>query len=261
MADVREMESMTVKEVRAALRETQAVIVPIGCVEQHGYHLPLCTDVITAQAASREAARRTGAFLAPPVYYSFSGGELPGTVNVNPEVTSLYLREIGAGLRAMGFRQIAFVSGHCGTEHMAAVKGACEALTRSYDDVAVAWVPLFEASAMWVAAAKEGDFHSGWVETSMIDHAAPESVRPEIALDSADLAERMRKDPDAYLVSRTVSRNRLETPHRRQDPRIEVGVMGYPERHSAGFGATVIAEAAETIAGVVNDLVNGMRPS
>ena len=36
--------------MKEALAHTRAVLVPIGCVEQHGYHLPLATDELTATA-------------------------------------------------------------------------------------------------------------------------------------------------------------------------------------------------------------------
>jgi len=259
MAEVREMERMTVSEVRQALAESQAVIVPIGCVEQHGYHLPLNTDVLTAQAAAREAAGRTGACLAPPVYYSFSGGSLPGTVNVSPEVTGLYLREIGLGLAAMGFRQIVFLTGHCGSEHMAALRGACEALARALPHVGIASIPIFEASAIWREALREGDFHAGWVETSLIQQIAPDAVRPEVVLDEPELVARMRQDPDAYKERRTVSRNRFEAPHDRQDPGIKVGVMGCPERSCPDKGRAILSEVIQTVVSVITDLVEGMR--
>ncbi len=33
------MHEMTVEEARAGLRQTQTVLLPVGVVEQHGYHL------------------------------------------------------------------------------------------------------------------------------------------------------------------------------------------------------------------------------
>ena len=40
-----QMTQMTVEEVRAYLKKNQTIILPYGLCEQHGYHLPLDTDI------------------------------------------------------------------------------------------------------------------------------------------------------------------------------------------------------------------------
>lgn len=77
MNKARIMWDMTVKEIREGLRETQTVIVPIGCVEQHGYHLPTSVDSYNAMELAARASALTGCFVAAPVHYSFSGGCCP----------------------------------------------------------------------------------------------------------------------------------------------------------------------------------------
>ena len=42
------MENMTVKQVREYLKCKQSIIIPMGVIEQHGYHLPLKTDALVA---------------------------------------------------------------------------------------------------------------------------------------------------------------------------------------------------------------------
>ena len=87
-------ETMTVNEMRQVLRKTQTVILPLGVTEQHNYHLPLCTDTIDAWEIAKLISARTGAVVAPALPYSFSGGGLPGTINVSPQVTSLMVQDI-----------------------------------------------------------------------------------------------------------------------------------------------------------------------
>ena len=41
MSKARIMANMTLKEVREDLKIMKTVILPVGVVEQHGYHLPL----------------------------------------------------------------------------------------------------------------------------------------------------------------------------------------------------------------------------
>ena len=72
------MERMTVKLVREYLAKKHSIIVPIGVIEQHGYHLPLKTDALIAEGIGRLIGERTGILVAPVIYSSFSGGGLPG---------------------------------------------------------------------------------------------------------------------------------------------------------------------------------------
>ena len=76
------MENMTVKMVREYLKRKQSIIIPIGVIEQHGYHLPLKTDALIAAHVGRMIGEKTGILVAPTIYQSFSDGGCPGTINV-----------------------------------------------------------------------------------------------------------------------------------------------------------------------------------
>jgi len=110
----RPMEAMTVEEVRDGLKETRTVILPVGCVEQHGYHLPLSVDIHNAVEIALRASAQTGCFVAPALSYSFSGGMLPGTINISPQAFSLVLMEICHSLIGQGFGDVAILLGHGG---------------------------------------------------------------------------------------------------------------------------------------------------
>ncbi|MGA3326032.1 MAG: creatininase family protein [Terriglobia bacterium] len=47
------MEAMTVKMVRDYLKKKRSIIIPMGVIEQHGYHLPLKTDALIATHGGR----------------------------------------------------------------------------------------------------------------------------------------------------------------------------------------------------------------
>ncbi len=53
-------------------------------IEQHSYHLPLRTDVLIASGVGRPTGFKTEILVAPVMYQSFSGGDLPGTINITP---------------------------------------------------------------------------------------------------------------------------------------------------------------------------------
>ena len=78
------MEEMSVLDMRNAMKKTHTVIIPVGVVEQHGYHLPLSTDIHNSVQLTRMAGEKLNAVVAPSVNYCFSGGTLAGTINVSP---------------------------------------------------------------------------------------------------------------------------------------------------------------------------------
>jgi len=83
------MKDRTVKQVRECLRHKKPIIIPLGVIEQHGYHLPRCTDALIAEEIAGRIGLQTGILVAPTMYQSFSGGDLPGTVNITP-ATMIY---------------------------------------------------------------------------------------------------------------------------------------------------------------------------
>ncbi|MGI8990881.1 MAG: creatininase family protein [Bryobacteraceae bacterium] len=109
-------EEFTWPEIRDAVAQNRVAVLPVGTVEQHGPHLPLVTDVLTASEMSRRAVERIPeeAILLPPVYYSFNEHHMdfPGTIAVEGETVIRYVSDIGKSLARHGFRKILLVNGH-----------------------------------------------------------------------------------------------------------------------------------------------------
>lgn len=109
-------EEFTWPEIKEAVAQSRAAVLPVGTVEQHGPHLPLVTDVLTASELSRLAVERLAgeAVLLPPVYYSFNEHHLdfPGTIAVEGPTIINYVTDIGLSLAHHGFRKILLVNGH-----------------------------------------------------------------------------------------------------------------------------------------------------
>ncbi len=252
---------MTVKDIREALATTQTVLIPVGCVEQHGYHLPTRTDCYVAEGLCAGASARTGALVVPTVAYSYSGGELPGTINIAPPVVSLLLMEILRDLSRQGLRNLIIVLGHGGSENDRAVHDAADMFLRTHPDrgaLNVAVHRFWKSSPLAQAGWEDHDYHAGYLETSMILHAAPQDVRSEIALDTPELVSRMREDPDNYQVRVRHVEHGEVMPHIHQNPEVEVGVMGDPARASAELGARAFEEAIAGLVALI-ELIEGQH--
>ncbi len=109
-------EEFTWPEIREAVAQNRVAVLPVGTIEQHGPHLPLVTDVLTATEMSRRAvAGMPGeAVLLPSVYYAFNEHHMdfPGTIAVRGETFINYVTDIGTSLARHGFRKILLVNGH-----------------------------------------------------------------------------------------------------------------------------------------------------
>jgi creatinine amidohydrolase len=116
MADRYRYEEFTWPEVKEAVAQNRVAVLPVGTIEQHGPHLPLITDVLTATEMSRRAVAQipSEAVLLPPVFYAFNEHHLdfPGTISVRGETFVQYVTDIGRSLAHHGFRKILLVNGH-----------------------------------------------------------------------------------------------------------------------------------------------------
>ena len=109
-------EEFTWPEIREAVSQNRVCVLPVGTVEQHGPHLPLVTDVLTATEMSRLAVEAipAEAILMPSVYYAFNVHHMdfPGTIAVEGDTFINYVSDIGKSLAHHGFRKILLVNGH-----------------------------------------------------------------------------------------------------------------------------------------------------
>jgi creatinine amidohydrolase len=94
------------------------ILIPIGSCEQHGAHLPLGTDTITALEVSRRAARKADVIYAPPLWAGYSPQHLRdtesgvGTITLRASTFCDALYDIARSLIHHGWNKLVFVNGH-----------------------------------------------------------------------------------------------------------------------------------------------------
>lgn len=114
-------ENLREEEFTDAIRRSKGLcIVPIGCLEKHGQHLPVGTDVIQATEIARLAAEAESAVVFPPLYFGekTGAGEFYGTVILSERLRMDLLREVCFEIRRNGFSKILFFNGHGGNTAM-----------------------------------------------------------------------------------------------------------------------------------------------
>ncbi len=255
------MGEMTVKEIREYLKTNKTIIVPYGVVEQHGYHLPVSMDIHNAEVPSYVLAEKLGCIVAPPLNYCFSGGQLPGTINVRPTSFCAMMCDIVESLAAQGFENILIYPGHGGSESLAQLKEALRILKWLNSSLEKVMIMILRRGDHWRAVDDPrmtgGDFHAGRSETSLMLAYRKELVQlDQLELDEPELAERMRHDQDAYQLCTTLSGAKQEIPTTRQRSEVKVGVMGYPELASEEFGVESVECAIAKMAEMVKDAIH-----
>ena len=256
------LEELTINELDEALKDTKTIILPVGIIEQHGFHLPLCTDTICAVEIPRKALGCINAVVAPAIPYCYSGGELTGTVNVRPNIFSLMTTDICFEFVRMGFKNIIVFLGHGGDENTRTLKDSLEIMQRRdshFKDITIAVAGAWQLSKTWMEffnMAPEHDWHAGWAETSVIMYLKPELVRNKIVMDKPEVTEWMRLgDIDRIYRREKKVDNEFVIPEVHFSEEIKVGIFGFPEKASAELGKKICSEAVKGLEELVN-LIN-----
>jgi creatinine amidohydrolase len=163
------------------------VVLPVGAIEQHGPHLPVCTDTLIVTGITRAAvdAASDGCprdlVLAPTMCFGASDHHLPfgGTLSLSAEVMTSALLDLARSVARSGASRLLFANGHGGN------RGPCHSAAMAAStrhDIAVAYLDYWEL----LDDSAEGPpipGHAGAFETSLVGHlrdAIPQSTpRPD----------------------------------------------------------------------------------
>jgi len=171
-----------------AAADGSILVVPVGSLEQHGYHLPTTTDAALADAVAQLGAERIAdtipILVSPVVWSGFSPMHLDsfqGTLSLQFEHLLGALEDIGATGLDNGFDALLFVNGHGGNGP--AIDAAVAKLGSSHPSTEVVGLTYYHLAAEFADDVRESDAggmsHGGEFETSLMMHLYPELVRED----------------------------------------------------------------------------------
>ncbi|MBQ0849298.1 creatininase family protein [Streptomyces sp. NPDC057620] len=177
---------LTTEDVAGLAKDRTVVVQPIGAVEQHGAHLPLITDALTAETIARTAVRRlgpdSGTWVLPTLHYGKSTEHLgrAGTIAMSTNTLLSVCLDLGESLAAGGVRKLVFVNGHGGQPSLLDV--VSRDIRHRFGLEVFSIMPSRFALPDTVEDPDPFGIHGGFLETSLVMAIAPELVKQDKAV-------------------------------------------------------------------------------
>lgn len=105
-------------DIEEYLKTKDTILVPMASTEQHGPHLPLYTDTITAIEISERISEHIGVLHTPPIWAGYSPqhmygvGQGRGTITLRASTLLNLMNDVARSLIHHGFNRIIFINGH-----------------------------------------------------------------------------------------------------------------------------------------------------
>lgn len=252
-----QMEELSWKQIEGLDKKKTIFFLPISPLEEHGPHLPVGTDLLTAKDTATEAIRilnrknpeLTYVLLpAVPLGYCKFNTDFPGSISVSSKVVRDVIYSIGSSLASHGFKYLIICTYHMAIGHLKGIYSGMERIMRKYDmRICEPWSPYFYNDEVEKREPKLGfdtskEMHAGFRETSLMKYQYP------------------------YLVDE--SHKKLQNIYRDlQSPRVlgktfkelglEDGYVGSPARADADYGRWYFNETVNVYVGSALDLYEG----
>ena len=175
---------------RSGLAAQTVAVLPVAATEQHGPHLPLSVDAALLQgvidAALALLPQDLPLLLLPPQNIGLSTEHMAyaGTLSLSPATLITLWTELGTCVARAGIKKLLLLNGHGGQVSVMDIvarelRQRCGLLVYS-----ASWFSLplpQEVSERFSAEEHRFGIHAGEMETSMMLHLAPQTVRMEHA--------------------------------------------------------------------------------
>jgi creatinine amidohydrolase len=174
-------EELTGDQFPEAVKQSEEVcLLPLSCLERHGHHLPIGTDMFIGRELCRRAAQLEPVVVFPDFFFTqiLEARHVPGTLGIQPELIIRLLENTCTEIARNGLTKIVIVNAHGGNDHLIHYFAQIQLASRR-DYVVYIPQPSYQAeeastTALWETVI---DDHAGERETSMILAIRPELVQ------------------------------------------------------------------------------------
>lgn len=103
-------------ECKRAVEDHRVIIVPVGTVEDHGYHLPIDTDNMICWETCLEVGKRipTDVAILPLIPFGINPHHMdfPGGITLSGSTLIAVLKDVGRSLAHHGFKRVILLNSH-----------------------------------------------------------------------------------------------------------------------------------------------------
>jgi len=237
------LDELSTCEAKEAAVIGTVVIFPVGSVEEHGRHLPLCTDSLQAEYIAVEVAKKTGCLVAPPFRQGIcsAGHNFPGTISIGFDTLFSVARDVLSELARNGFCRIIVLTGHASSSQITALRLAAQEVVKLKQDAGKKKTRIMVLSDCDFAfelkdklGFDENDGHAGAIETSRVMAIRPDLLKAKGEASSPNMPRfEVVADPERYFPS---------------------GVIGDPTQATQTKGREINKYVIEQLIKLVDDL-------
>ncbi len=181
-------------------REKIVAVLPVGAVEQHGPHLPLCVDAAVADGMVKEIVARlpeSSHVLFLPTQAICKSNEhsrYPGTLTLSTDTLIRVWCEIGACVAASGVRKMVLFNSHGGNIPVMDIVARELRVRHGMMVFCLNWFGLGMPDGVYSEHDLKHGIHAGDMETSVMLEMHPDLVVMEKAQDFRTLTETFARD-------------------------------------------------------------------
>lgn len=191
-------QDMTTAEFAALDAKRVIAILPVGAIEQHGPHLPVCADACANKAVIERMLRLTAELpvtVLPmmPVGKSNEHSDFPGTLTLEPETLQRLWTEIAESVHRIGIRKLVLYNTHGGQPQVMDIVARDLRVRLGMLVVVVNQYSLYPGDLFPADEMKYG-IHGGSVETSVMLHLHPDLVDMSKAQNFRPLMKDLEED-------------------------------------------------------------------
>ncbi|MFT8310743.1 MAG: creatininase family protein [Sporolactobacillus sp.] len=186
-------ENLTRNEIVAIDKDSAIVFLPTAATEQHGPHLPVGTDAIILSKLIDHFIETQefdeGSLLFAPLLNVGKSNEhmgFAGTITYGTQTYYAVLHDIAGAIAKSGFKKLVLFNSHGGNTDMLNMISRDLRIDFGMDVFVFDWwfTSFWDKGLKGLKqSGKYGVFHACELETSLMLHAAPETVHMELAVD------------------------------------------------------------------------------
>lgn len=203
-------QDMTTSDFADVDPESSIALLPVAAVEQHGPHLPLGTDAMIVNAASRALLDRVPPGVTLLVLPALEIGHSPehesfaGTLSADASTLLDLWTEVGRRVAAAGVRKLIVLNAHGGQKSLVDLVAVRLRREQRMLVVRASTFSFGVPPGLFDARERMNGLHGGDLETSLMLYLRPDLVRKDALADFGGLPERLAADNEVLGVEKPI---------------------------------------------------------